>query len=164
MKKSLIVIFSLVMLIPLLLTGCGREYTYGKVERDNSLTGGNLSFVYDEVTHTATFGGQGEAVLYYEADESLGKIAGNRIGFKIYAPCDVTDYSKAKLNFQGEEITGGAFMQTVYGQVMNYFVLTPLVSETNREFEVKVTWTQEAQAQIYKIKTADGTKFLGPNE
>ena len=160
MKKGLAFLFAVIILAPLLLVGCGRQYTYGIVERDNALTGGNLSFVYDEATHTATFGGEGEAVLFYEADEGLGRVAGNRIGFKIYAPCDVTDYSKAKLNFQGEEITGGAFMQTVYGQVMNYFVLTPIVSEDNRQFEVKVTWTQDAEAQVYTIKVADGTKFV----
>ena len=158
--KSRITFLCLILAFCVIFAGCGKEYSYGKVERDSALTGGNLTFVYDEATHTATFGGEGEAIAYYSAQAGLGQVAGNRIGFKIYAPCEVTDYSKAKLNFQGEEITGGGFMQTVYGQVMNYFVLTPVVSENNRQLEVKVTWTQDAEAQVYTIKVADGTKFV----
>ena len=158
--KSRITFLCLILAFCVIFAGCGKEYSYGKVERDSALTGGNLTFVYDEATHTATFGGEGETIAYYSAQAGLGQVAGNRIGFKIYAPCEVTDYSKAKLNFQGEEITGGGFMQTVYGQVMNYFVLTPVVSEDNRQLEVKVAWTQDAEAQVYTIKVADGTKFV----
>ena len=50
-------------------------------------------------------------------------------------------------------------MATVYNQVQNYFVLTPLVSEQNKELSVKVTWSQDSEAQTYIIKIADGTKF-----
>lgn len=163
MKKSLVCILSGVMLISLLLTGCGREFSYGKIERDTSLTGGNLSFAYNSSTHTATFGGKGEVVAYYPADTSINREKGNRIGFKIYAPCECSDFSKAKLSFQGTEYTGGSFMQTVYENNMNYFVLTPLVSKDNQEFEVNITWEQNSTTQTYYIKIADGTLFAPEN-
>ena len=42
---------------------------------------------------------------------------------------------------------------------MNYFVLTPLVDENNRDLTVSVTWEQNSQTQTYHIKVADGTLF-----
>lgn len=162
MKKSLVCILSLILLAALL-TGCVKELSYGKVERDTSLTGGNLSFVYNSTTHTATFGGEGEVIAYYPADNSIGREKGNRIGFKIYAPCECSDFSKAKLSFQGTEYTGGSFMQTVYESNMNYFVLTPLVSKDNTQFDVNITWEQNSQVQTYHIKIASGTLFAPEN-
>lgn len=159
MKKGLICVFSVIMGLSFLLTGCGKELSYGKVERDGSKTGGSLSFTYDSSTHTATFGGEGEVIAFYPADNSIGREKGNRIGIKISAPCDCKDFSKAKLSFQGSEYTGGTFMQTVYESNMNYFVLTPLVSKDNREFQINVTWEQNTAAQTYYIKIADGTLF-----
>lgn len=159
MKKSLVCLISILLIFMCAVSGCGKEFSYGKIERDTSLTGGNLSFVYDEMTHTATFGGEGEVVAYYPADAALGREKGNRIGFKIYAPCECSDFSKAKLSFQGSEYTGGTFMQTVYENNMNYFVLTPLVDENNRDLTVSVTWEQNSQTQTYHIKVADGTLF-----
>lgn len=163
MKKSLVCCLSAIVLTSLLLTGCGKEFSYGKVERDTSLTGGNLSFVYDSSSHTATFGGEGEVIAYYPADTSIGREKGNRIGFKIYAPSECNDFSKAKLSFQGSEYTGGSFMQTVYEDSMNYFVLTPLVSQDNRDFEVHITWEQNSATQTYYIKIANGTLFAPEN-
>lgn len=159
MKKKVYTILALLLVVTSLTIGCGREYTYGRVERDSAQTGGSLSFVYDETTHTATFGGEGEVIAFYPEEPSINRAKGNRIGFKIYAPCDVKDFSKAKLSFQGTEYNGGSFMHSVYEQNMNYFVLTPLVSEDNKNFDVKVTWTQEAKEMIYHIVIADGTKF-----
>ncbi len=159
MKTKLLPILTLALCLCVLLSGCGKTLTYGILERDSALTGGNLSFVYDENTHTATFGGEGEVVAYYPAELELGRSAGNRIGVKIYAPSEITDYSKAKLNFEGSEYVGGSFMTMVYDQVQNYFVLTPIVSENHRELKVYVTWLQDSEQQTYTIKIADGTKF-----
>ena len=159
MKTKLLPILTLALCLCVLLSGCGKTLSYGKLERDSALTGGKLSFVYDENTHTATFGGKGEVVIYYPAEPELEKSAGNRIGVKIYAPSEVTDYSKAKLNFEGSEYVGGSFMTMVYDQVQNYFVLTPIVSENHRELKVYVTWLQDSEQQTYTIKIADGTKF-----
>ena len=159
MKTKLLPILTLALCLCVLLSGCGKTLSYGKLERDSALTGGNLSFVYDENTHTATFGGEGEVVAYYPAELKLGRSAGNRIGVKIYAPSEVTDYSKAKLNFEGSEYVGGSFMTMVYDQVQNYFVLTPIVSENHRELKIHVTWQQDAEQQTYTVKIADGTKF-----
>lgn len=159
-KWFLMIIFlSILLLSPY---GCGRELAYGAVERDSSLTGGDLSFVYDRQSHTATFGGEGEVVSYYIGDEELGLQSGNRIGIKIYAPDEIKDYSKAKLDFQGVQYTSGSFMSKVYDQTQNYFVLKPLVSEDVTSLEIRVTWTPDSATQTYIIKIAEGTKFAKP--
>ncbi len=159
MKKNSVAMLSLILIFIIFASACAREYSYGRIERDNSLTGGDLSFIYDENTHTAIFGGEGEIIAFYEEDRLAGLPKGNRIGFKIYAPCDVQDFSKAKMTFQGKEYLAGSFMQTVYDQTMNYFVLTPVVSKDNSSFDVKVVWNQNAKEQVYHIKIAQGTVF-----
>ena len=155
----LVILFLVALFSPY---GCGRELTYGAVERDFSLTGGDLSFVYDKQSHTATFGGEGEVVSYYHGDEELGLQSGNRIGIKIYAPDEIKDYSKAKLDFQGVQYTSGSFMSKVYDKVQNYFILKPMVNKDVDTLEVKVSWTQDSAAQTYIIKIAEGTKFAKP--
>ena len=48
MKTKLLPILTLALCLCVLLSGCGKTLTYGILERDSALTGGNLSFVYDE--------------------------------------------------------------------------------------------------------------------
>lgn len=162
MKHKSVLLVILLFVIIFSPYGCGRELTYGAVERDSALTGGDLSFVYDKQSHIATFGGEGEIVSYYIGDEELGLQSGNRIGIKIYAPDEIKDYSKAKLDFQGVQYTSGSFMSKVYDKVQNYFILKPIVNEDVDTLEVKVTWTQDSATQSYIIKIADGTKFAKP--
>lgn len=159
MKIKHLFLACFLVFIALTTFGCGTNLSYGDVERDSALTGGNLSFVYDASTHTATFGKEGEVVAYYPEDVELGRTGGCRIGVKIYAPSEVTDYSKAKLNFEGTEYVAGSFMMTVYDQIQNYFVLTPIVSENNKELKIYVTWSPDSSQQVYTIKIADGVKF-----
>ena len=99
---------------------------------------------------------------YYVGDEELGLQSGNRIGVKIYAPDEITDYSKAELDFEGMQYTSGSFMSKVYDQTQNYFVLKPLVSEDVTSLEIRVTWTPDSATQTYIIKIAEGTKFAKP--
>ncbi len=160
MKKGLVCVLAFLFAVMLPVAGCGKDEPYGKVERDSALTGGNLSFVWDENTHTATFGKEGETIAFYPKDEAAGREKGNRIGFKIFAPCSINDFSKSKLDFQGTQYTNGSFMETVYDQQMNYFVLTPLVSEQTKKFTVVVKWTPESNEQNYIIKIADKVKFM----
>lgn len=162
MKSRVIIIAMILMFVISSFYGCGKQLTYGDVVRDPAMTGGDLSFVYDRQSHTATFGGEGEVVSYYVGDEDLGIKSGNRIGVKIYAPDEITDYSKAKLEFEGMQYTSGSFMSKVYDKVQNYFILKPIVSENINTLEVKVTWTQDSATQSYIIKIADGTKFAKP--
>ena len=98
----------------LVLSGCGnneRDLNYGTVTRDPSQIGGaSLSFVYDEKTHTATFGGEGQQVEYYEIDESVGRNeAGNRVGIKITAPEEVKDLTKSTITNNGKTYENGSF-------------------------------------------------------
>lgn len=159
MKRKVLIITILLMFVISSFYGCGKQLSYGDVVRDSALIGGALSFIYDKQTHTATFGGQGEVVAYYIGDEELGVKSGNRIGVKIYAPDEITDYSKAKLDFEGMQYTSGSFMSKVYDQTQNYFVLKPLVSEDVTSLEIRVTWTPDSETQTYIIKVEKGTKF-----
>ena len=162
MKRKVLIITILLMFVISSFYGCGKQLTYGDVVRDPAMTGGDLSFVYDRQSHTATLGGEEEVVSYYLGDEELGLQSGNRIGIKIYAPDEIKDYSKAKLDFQGVQYTSGSFMSKVYDKVQNYFILKPIVSENINTLEVKVSWTQDSAAQTYIIKIAEGTKFAKP--
>ena len=90
MKKNSVAMLSLILIFIIFASACAREYSYGMIERDNSLTGGDLSFIYDENTHTAIFGGEGEIIAFYEEDRLAGLPKGNRIGFKIYAPIAIS--------------------------------------------------------------------------
>ena len=37
----------------------------------------------------------------------------------------------------------------------------PIVSEDNKEFEIKITWQDGWEEQIYKIVIKSGTSFMG---
>ena len=50
MKVTQTALFSLVLAAVLTASGCGGQLSYGRVERDSAMTGGSLTFVYDEHT------------------------------------------------------------------------------------------------------------------
>lgn len=158
---SLCLVACLVVGSSILLSACGNkptELAYGTVTRDDAKTGGvNLSFIYDSVTHTATFGGEGEEIVYYEADLEASRTAGNRVGIKITAPSSVTDYSTAKLIAGGKCYEKGSFLTG------NSFVYVADVSEEKKEEEIKVTWQDGSKEQIYLIKIAGGTTLAKEN-
>ncbi len=158
---SLCLIACLIVGSSLLLSACGdkeTELAYGTVVRDDAKTGGEtLSFIYDSETHTATFGGEGEEILFYEADIDASRTAGNRVGVKITAPSGVTDFSTAKLVAGGKCYENGSFLTG------NSFDYVADVSESKKEDEIKIRWQDGSKEQIYKIKIAGGTTFAGEN-
>lgn len=139
----------------LLLSACNNkmDLAYGTVTRDPSQVGGaTLSFVYDEKTHTATFGGAGQQVAYYLEDTALGREEGNRVGIQITAPEAVKDFSKAKITMGNNTYENGSFLD---GD--NYVWCFPKFTETKRIETIKITWTEDSKEQTYTVKLADGT-------
>ena len=65
MKK--LYILAIFLLLPLLCS-CQHSLAFGSIERDQHQIGGNLSFVYNPDSQTATFGGEGEVVQFYGVD------------------------------------------------------------------------------------------------
>ena len=96
----------LILFASLMLSGCNNKSIAQPIlERDNYNTGGNITFVYDEVAHVATFGGKDEVLQYYEEDIAKGWTeSGNRIGIKLSLPQNLKDYKSGKANFDGQKL------------------------------------------------------------
>ena len=158
--KIFIVFFALMTLI---LTGCGdKSLDYVTVTRDNFNTGGNLSFEYDALSHTAYFGGEGEVVEWQEASIVRGfDRAGNRVGVKLVAPSFVSDFSSGSAIVGDEKLEGGEFYQSVDGKTSPTAQFYPLVSEESRVVTIKIIWQEGVQEQVYTIVIREGTTFLG---
>ena len=162
MKRVLISCFIFICLF--VISACQQDLPYQKLSRDDEMTGGSLTFVYDNESHTGFFGGEGEIVQFYNADIAKGwKEDGCRVGVSLTAPSEVTDYESGSLWVDGEKIQGGEFYQTVGENKVGRVVLTPLVSEEKREIEIKVEWSDGIPEQVYKIQIKDGTQFMKTN-
>lgn len=157
--KILIVFFAL---MALLLTGCtDKSLDYVAVTRDNFNTGGNLSFEYDALSHTAYFGGDGETIEWQQASIVRGfDRAGNRVGVKLVAPSFVSDFSSGSAIVGDEKLEGGEFYQSVDGKTSPTAQFFPLVSEKNRVVTIKVIWQEGIKEQVYTIVIKEGTAFL----
>ena len=152
---------ALALICLFLLTACQQNLPYSSVTRDDEMTGGSLSFSYNEEAHIAEFGGEGEIVQFYSADIAKGwEEEGCRVGIAFSAPSEVKDFEGSSIWVDGEKIAGGEFYQTVNGQKVGRVVLTPLVSEEKREIQIKVEWNDNSPAQTYKIRIKDGTQFM----
>lgn len=153
----------ILLLFPVLtLTGCGsKNVDYVSMQKDESLAQSQLTFYYDELTHTAYFGGEGEQILYYDIDIARGfEKEGNRVGVKMYAPSEVTDFASGFAEVGGEKIEGGRFYSTVNGHKSREATFYPLVSQDNRVIELKIKWEEGIKEQHYTIVIAEGTIFL----
>lgn len=156
MKKYLI---CFLLLITLFASGCGAEsYPSAIITRDEANTGGNLSFVYDSHSREIYFGGEGEYIQFYSANEASGLKEGYRVGIKVTAPDAVTTTEDAMLEFN--DATYNDFLEKVEGQEQNYFYLYPTFSVEARETNFKITWNKNAKPQIYKIILNEKTNFL----
>ena len=154
-------LFTIFMILPLLMLGCGeKNLEYSLVQRDEQNIGGNLTFEYDNVTHVASFGGEGEIVEYYDYDIVRGfNRAGNRVGIKLTAPSSVKDFNTGSAILNKEKIVGGNFYRQVNNEKVGEAVFYPLVDENNRKIELKITWEDGTAEQTYIILIRKGTKF-----
>lgn len=159
LKKSSLPLLSLVL--ALMLSACGGQLEYTAIERNSEMTGGSLTFSYDRESHTAIFGGQGEFVQFYSKDITKGwEEDGCRVGIVLTAPSNIKDFESGSLTIDGKKFIAGEFYQTVNNQKVGRVELTPLVSQDKREIEIKISWSENSPAQVYKIKIKDGTEFM----
>lgn len=158
MKKLFLVI---VFLSFPLLCSCQQNLPYGNVERDYLQIGGNLSFSYDAFNHTATFGGEGEVVQFYQINQAKGwREEGCRIGIRISPPSSVENYEGISVFVDGKE--NPPFLQFIYlnGEKTGEIELFPLITSQNQQIEIKVDWQSNVNSQTYIIRLADGTVLM----
>lgn len=158
MKKLLI--FALLPF--LLLSGCGdKNVEYANVYRDKYSTGGDITFSYDKITHTAYFGGENEVVQFYDANIAKGwDEAGNRVGVKLVSPCKITNPLSAKAQIGDKVYENGSFYSYINGKVTDEVEFFPLVSEEKREVILKIVWQDGVTEQTYKIIVKEGSVFM----
>ena len=157
--KICIFLFSFCFLFSLV--GCGeKELPSAKIVRDDSRTGGSLSFVYDERDRIVYIGGKDEYIQFSAADDILGLSEGNRVGLKVFTPDESLDVSYAKLEMNGVNYNANEFMEYENGNIQRFFVIKPLFSNEVKENSFKITWEEGSKEQEYKIIVKDGTKFL----
>ncbi len=165
MKRKIILCSSLFAFL-FLLTGCGKSnFDYSNVTRDEYNTGGNLTFVYDDVAHVATFGGEGQVIQYYEADITKGWLdAGNRVGIQILAPSGVKNFETSTAKIGDEVIKGDKFYKRINGENSNIAQFFPILSENNREIAIKITWEDNSEEQTYYVVAHEKSIFMKSNE
>ncbi len=156
MKKVLLIFLILLSIVS---TACGTKiYSSATITRDEANTGGDISFIYDEHTKNIYFGGEGEYLQYYSADEVKGLDEGYRVGIKVTAPSEVKDLEDAVLEINGNKYND--FFEKIESQPQNYFYIYPTFSEETKEINFKITWTQMSKPQKYKVVLNEKTKFL----
>ncbi len=158
LKSTLTIILVLVCLF---MCGCkDKNLIQPTMERDNYNTGGNLTFVYDEISHLAIFGGEGEVVQFYQEDIAKGwKEKGNRIGFQIFVPKGVKDYKSGCAYWNGEKLNPDDYITLQEGQNL-VASFQPLVDKNKDKYDLKIVWEDGKNEQMYNIVIASGTFFM----
>ena len=156
MNKVLLIFLILLSIVS---TACGTKiYSSATITRDEANTGGDISFIYDEHTKNIYFGGEGEYLQYYSADEVKGLDAGYRVGIKVTAPGEVKNLDDTVLEMNGNKYND--IFEKIENQPQNYFYIYPTFSEETKEINFKITWTQMSKPQKYKVILNEKTKFL----
>ncbi len=156
MKKVLLIFLILLSIVS---TACGTKiYSSATITRDEANTGGDISFIYDEHTKNIYFGGEGEYLQYYSADEVKGLDAGYRVGIKVIAPGEVKNLDDTVLEMNGNKYND--IFEKIENQPQNYFYIYPTFNEKTKEINFKITWTQMSKPQKYKVILNEKTKFL----
>lgn len=144
-----------------LLCSCQQSVSYGNVERDNLNIGGDLSFSYDSFSHTATFGGEGEVVQFYQANPTKGWIEeGCRIGIRITAPSEVANYEGINISINGEDNPSNFQFVYLNGVKTGEIEVFPLIKSQNQQIEIKINWQSNLSEQTYFVKIAVGTALM----
>ncbi len=156
MKKVLLIFLILLSIVS---TACGTKiYSSATITRDEANTGGDLSFVYDSHDRHVYFGGEGEYLQYYSADEVKGLDAGYRVGIKVIAPSEVKNLEDAVLEINGVKYND--FFEKIESQPQNFFYIYPTFNEKTKEINFKITWNQTSKPQKYKVILNEKTNFL----
>lgn len=120
--------------------GCGQSLPQMSIERDNYLTGGNLTFVYDEASRTAFFGGENEVIQYYDIDISKGFLKeGNRVGLKLIPNEEINDIGSLTFKFGKEEIKGEDAVTKINDKTA-FFQLFPIIKNAGEKIEISIEY------------------------
>lgn len=140
------------------LCGCGEKtLSYSNIYRDDYKTGGNLNFFYDDQTHIAYFGEEGEVISYYKEDIAKGwNEEGNLIGIKIYPPCKLDNYLSGTAKVGDREYENGSFyvLKDDQVQMAEFFIK---VEDNKKEYDLKIKWQDNIKEQNYRIIVKQGT-------
>lgn len=125
-----------------------------KIMRDPGNTGGS-ECICQVSENDVMFSGK---IDWYAEDESLGRVAGNRVGVMVKFPEDITDEQLAKLriNIGGKVYSQNALDEYEGKKVLWYY---PLVKGDFQSFQIKLIWDPETEIEIFNIAIS-GTTVL----
>ena len=160
-KKYLIKILIIIFLfLPTLITsGCQGYQDYAIIEQDQKMTGGNLTYDYNQDSHIVTIGGEGETILYYYKNELKGWTEdGCRVGLKFIPPKNLDSFDAIEISINGKKQQ----LNFIYVNNENtgIFEIYPLIKNTQEILEINVLWNNNSNQQTYKLKIATGTQLM----
>lgn len=136
-----------------------------EIMRDPSNVGGTeCNANINEAKTAIMFSGK---IDWYEEDDSLGRVAGNRVGVMIKFPEDITEeqLNELRIHIAGK-VYGKDALDEHEGKkkVLWYY---PLVKSSEDSFMVKLVWGKETDNQIFwifispttELKEAETTKL-----
>ena len=134
-----------------MICGCPAPKQTIKLDRDNYLTGGALTFYYDELSSTAFFGEENEVIQFYEEDISKGfDKEGNRVGIKIVPEKHIDDLGSVTIKISKEEISGTDASVKINDNLV-YFQIFPIVKEAGQTIPVDIEYKNQKYKFYIKI-------------
>lgn len=135
-----------------------------EIMRDPSNVGGTeCNANINEAKTAIMFSGK---IDWYEEDDSLGRVAGNRVGVMIKFPEDITEeqLNELRIHIAGKVYGKDALDEHEGKKVLWYY---PLVKSSEDSFMVKLVWGKEPDNQIFwifispttELKEAETTKL-----
>lgn len=127
-----------------------------KITRDPGMTGGKeCKHEINEAQNAIMFSGK---IDWYAADESLGRIAGNRVGVMIQFPEDITEeqLEGLRIHIAGNVYDKAALDEHEGKKVLWYY---PLVKSSEDAFRVKLVWGEETNNQLFWIFVSPTTEL-----
>lgn len=135
-----------------------------EIMRDPSNVGGTeCNANINEAKTAIMFSGK---IDWYEEDDSLGRVAGNRVGVMIKFPEDITEeqLNELRIHIAGKVYVKDALDEHEGKKVLWYY---PLVKSSEDSFMVKLVWGKETDNQIFwifispttELKEAETTKL-----
>lgn len=119
----------------------------------------------DETKKVITFGDVGQQIAYYEADQNLGRAAGNRVGVTITSPTNAGNITNATVDIY---LGGDLYKENLKwtesvetdGKLYWYPKITKDMLSTDDDTvvsTVSIKWGADVAADVYTIKVAAGT-------
>jgi len=154
------ILWCFLLIVPILLCGCGsKELSPAKITASPDVLGGGVTVEYNKDRREILVGGEGEVIPFYEQDISRGFTEeGHRVSLKFIAPYGVKEFETGILIVNGKTYSAGEFYQTVNGEKVGEFVVSPILRE-NEITSIKITWQDGTKEQVYKVIVKPETIF-----